>query len=137
MAEDTGPQGIVFMLVRDGMILMERCPKKAARHGGEWFIPGGRIEAGEDVFEALDREMGEEIGCVSLAAGEMEPVDAGVPGAPFLVVPFYVGAWKGDVPDFCLDHPDVPLRWMSLAEVAASPVSVIREMVSPLLSLGI
>jgi hypothetical protein len=37
-------QGVAFLLVRDGCVLMERCPKKAARHGGEWFIPGGRIE---------------------------------------------------------------------------------------------
>lgn len=43
--------------VRDGRVMLNR-----ARDGAYWFIPGGRIEEGEDSRTALVREMREEIG---------------------------------------------------------------------------
>lgn len=132
-------QGVVFVL-RDalGRILMERCPKKAARHGAEWFIPGGRIE---DVDRndrpsaavlALYREMAEELGCEPTAVFNLPIIDAcGGPEWPhFLIQPFLVTAWRGEVPSYCLDHPEVPLRWVEPAEAIASPAAVVRALVA-------
>lgn len=129
-------QGVVFVLVRDGAVLMERCPKKAVRHGGEWFLPGGRIEPqdGGDADTALAREMQEEFGCAPLSWKQLPLVDAtgGDNWGSFLMRPYWVHLWHGDIPTHCLDHPDVPLRWVPLAEALASPTYAVRAILSAL-----
>ena len=42
---------------------------------GEWSIPGGRVEAGEPLREALVREVAEETGLVVQLAGLIDVVD--------------------------------------------------------------
>ena len=42
-----------------GDVLLVRTPKAG------WEIPGGRVEAGEDLFAALARELDEEAGCTA------------------------------------------------------------------------
>lgn len=126
-------QGVVFIL-RDaaGRVLMERCPKKAARHGAEWFIPGGRVEAGETVWAALNREMLEELGCYPVVSRSLPIIDAcGGPAWPsFLMQPYLVTEWEGEAPKHTLDQPDVPLRWMDPTEALASRSAVVRAMLA-------
>lgn len=122
---------MLFVVVRDdAYVLMERCPKKAARHGGEWFIPGGRIEAGETPDEAMHREVSEELGISVLGGRALPLLDAtgGLEYGPFLMRPFVVDSWAGEIPATCLDHPEVPLRWVSFEEASRSPVAVIRAL---------
>lgn len=49
--------GAYALVMRQGMLLMMR-----VRPTGEWFLPGGGIEPGEPVEEALLREVMEETG---------------------------------------------------------------------------
>lgn len=42
--------------VEDGRVLLVRC-------GAAWTLPGGGVEHGEDPFDAVVREFGEETGC--------------------------------------------------------------------------
>lgn len=133
--------GVVFLL-RDeqGRVLMEKCPKKAARHGGEWFIPGGRVEdedrrgaeAASAEVNALYREMWEELRARPLEFSPLPIIDAcGGPGWPsFLMQPYLVTRWEGEVPAHTLDHPDVPLRWMEVEEAASSPSAALRAMLA-------
>ncbi|MCH9671004.1 MAG: CoA pyrophosphatase [Gammaproteobacteria bacterium] len=66
--ESTGlvPAAVAFVIARDaageaGFILTRRAPK-LREHGGQWALPGGRVDAGETVVEAALRELDEEVG---------------------------------------------------------------------------
>jgi 8-oxo-dGTP pyrophosphatase MutT (NUDIX family) len=127
-------QGVVFVLCDSlGRVLMERCPKKAARHGGEWFIPGGRVEAADgSPLAALYREMTEELGCQPVRWRTLPVIDAcgGEGWPPFLVQPYMVEDYLGCVPRYTLDHPEVPLRWLLWGQAAASPSPVVRAILA-------
>ncbi|GAB3286819.1 8-oxo-dGTP diphosphatase MutT [Parahaliea aestuarii] len=58
MAEVHVAVGVI--LDRDQRILLTRRADKA-HQGGLWEFPGGKVEAGEDVLQALDRELREEL----------------------------------------------------------------------------
>ncbi|MCP3848662.1 MAG: 8-oxo-dGTP diphosphatase MutT, partial [Gammaproteobacteria bacterium] len=50
----------VAVIVRDGFVLISKRAKKA-HQGGLWEFPGGKVESGETVQEALCREIKEEL----------------------------------------------------------------------------
>lgn len=61
---------IIAIIQRDGKYLVaQRPPEKA--YGGYWEFPGGKREAGESEFEALQRECREELG---IAVRKARPV---------------------------------------------------------------
>lgn len=126
---------VCFLLVRDARILMERDPKKSARYGGTWFLPGGRIERSDaHSFATLVREMAEELECLPVVCAPLPLVDAsGVPAMrPFLMRPFWVQSWAGEIPDVCRDRPEVRYRWVPLEEARKSPVLAVRHMLNAL-----
>ncbi|MBX2883010.1 MAG: CoA pyrophosphatase [Granulosicoccus sp.] len=43
-------------------LLLTRRSSSLKRHAGQWALPGGRVDAGESIFEAAIRETREEIG---------------------------------------------------------------------------
>ncbi len=59
----------------DGRILLSRRPAHV-HQGGKWEFPGGKVEPGETVAEALSRELWEELGII--------PVDA----RPLIQIPW-------------------------------------------------
>jgi ADP-ribose pyrophosphatase YjhB (NUDIX family) len=50
------------VVVHDGLLLLVRRGRAPGR--GQWSVPGGRVEAGETVEEACEREVLEETGLV-------------------------------------------------------------------------
>jgi mutator protein MutT len=81
------------------------------RHGGLWEFPGGKMEAGESLFEAANRELSEELNVSALSVGE--PIySVHDEGSPF-VIDFVPSEIVG-VPA-CLEHADV--RWASLEDI--------------------
>ena len=55
------------VVIHDGAVLLVRRGRAPAR--GVWAVPGGRVELGETLAEAAEREVREETG-VSVRAGE-------------------------------------------------------------------
>lgn len=60
--------GVGAVIVRDGMALIVRRANDPDR--GEWSIPGGRLELGESLADAVVREVREETG-LDVAVGPM------------------------------------------------------------------
>ena len=52
---------VAGVLIKDNHVLMATCPEGKS-HAGSWEFPGGKIETGETINEALVRELSEEIG---------------------------------------------------------------------------
>jgi len=57
---------VAFLLVRDGRVLAERRKLTKTLLPGAVALPGGHVEAGESLDEALHREVREELGIAPL-----------------------------------------------------------------------
>jgi len=113
--------------VRDGHLLMIRRGHEPG--AGLWSVPGGRVEAGETLHEAVVREVAEETGLaveVGRYLGHVERI-GGASGGPvppyhFVILDFavdVVGAAEPVAGDDADDAVWVPLT--GLADVAVVP----------------
>jgi len=66
--------GVGGVLVQDGKVLLIRRGKEPLR--GRWVVPGGTVEPGETLEEALVREMREETGLEVVPTALLTVVDA-------------------------------------------------------------
>ncbi|MBM4440809.1 MAG: CoA pyrophosphatase [Candidatus Rokubacteria bacterium] len=103
------------------LLITRRVPKLRA-HGGQWALPGGRLDAGETATAAALRELCEEVGCVAGEDAVLGVLDDYPTRSGFVITPVVV--WGGDhvtltanpdevasihkVPLAELDRPDVP-----------------------------
>lgn len=100
--------------VRDGCLLMVRRARDPGR--GLWSLPGGRVERGELLEEAVAREVREETGVevtVGALAGIFEVV-----GDPHYVVLDFLAEPAGDAPPRAAQDA-AEARWVPLDDVAA------------------
>lgn len=108
------------ILFRDGRLL---CARHARRGAEYWVLPGGHVEAGETVWEALVREVAEETGLTVRdgrlwAVGEFVAAGRHVLDCAFAVTDFDGEAALGSDPD-AASHPAslVGLAWLERAAV--------------------
>ena len=104
------------------LLLTKRVAKLRA-HGGQWALPGGRLDAGETAEAAALRELGEEVGLVRGPDAVLGALDDYPTRSGFVITPVVV--WGGGaamtltanpdevasihrVPLAELDKPDVP-----------------------------
>jgi 8-oxo-dGTP diphosphatase len=102
------------VVVEDGRLLMiQRAQDPGA---GLWSLPGGRVELGEYLADALRREVAEETGLsveVRDLVGILEVV-----GDPHYVILDYFAEVAGDVRDPVAGTDVSDARWVPLDEVA-------------------
>ena len=65
---------VLSIVLREGKVLLVR--RANAPDAGFWGFPGGRIEAGETVFAAAERELVEETSVTGVASATLTVLDA-------------------------------------------------------------
>jgi 8-oxo-dGTP pyrophosphatase MutT (NUDIX family) len=101
-------------------VLTRRAPRLRA-HGGQWALPGGRLDAGESPEAAALRELAEEVGLDAGPASVLGRLDDYPTRSGFVITPVVVFCEGGTlspnpqevaaayrVPLAELDRPDVP-----------------------------
>lgn len=125
------PAAVAVVLLPDAagraaFLLTRRAPELRA-HGGQWALPGGRLDPGESPVRAALRELAEEVGLALDEAAVLGRLDDYATRSGFVVTPVVLWAPAGDAlrPNPAevaavfrvalaeLDRPDVP-RLLSL-----------------------
>jgi 8-oxo-dGTP pyrophosphatase MutT (NUDIX family) len=121
--DDRRPAAVAAVLLPDeegraAFLLTRRAPGLRA-HGGQWALPGGRLDPGESAPRAALRELAEEVGLMLDAAAILGCLDDYPTRSGFVVTP--VVLWAGTV---------APLR-ANPAEVAAVYTVPLAELDAP------
>lgn len=115
--------GVGAVVWRDGAVLLERRGQPPAQ--GSWSIPGGLVDAGERLEEAVRREVREECGIeveVGPLLGVFEPMVADEDGRiryHYVVLDYLARYVSGDV---TIGDDAAELRWVSFEELGAYPL---------------
>jgi 8-oxo-dGTP diphosphatase len=103
-------------LHEDRLLLIRRGHGPAA---GSWSVPGGRVELGETLHEAIVREVVEETGLhvvVDGFLGWVERMDDGSAADHFVILDFAVTALEPDAPPRAGEDAD-EVAWVDLADL--------------------
>jgi 8-oxo-dGTP diphosphatase len=101
----------------DTLLLVQR----AAPHGrGLWAFPGGKLEPGESLLQAAQRELLEETGVVAALAHHVGDFDVTLPQRRFRISCF-TGHWQAGEAVAASDAAAV--RWVTRAEMATLPLA--------------
>jgi 8-oxo-dGTP pyrophosphatase MutT (NUDIX family) len=108
-APPTSVKGV--LIHRDSVLLL-------LNERGEWDLPGGRPDPGEDHRAALKREVQEEAGlAVEVGEALSDYLFEVVPGRFVRILPFTCRLVGGG--DVVLSHEHLETRWLPIAELAA------------------
>ncbi len=100
--------------VLDGNLLLVR--RGTPPGAGEWSVPGGRVEPGELLAEAVVRELAEETGLEGVCGELVGWVERIHPDHHFVILDFRVTVLGDDAPHAGDDAIDV--QWAPLEDVA-------------------
>ncbi len=104
-----------------GVIVNERgetliAQRSSDRHqGGLWEFPGGKVEAGENVREALTRELDEELNLVIDRARPLIRIHHDYPEYPVLLDVWRIDRWHGEV----CGREGQPIKWQPIEHLDA------------------
>lgn len=105
------------VVVHDGSLLLVRRGHGPA--AGEWSVPGGRVEHGETLAEALVREVAEETGLECVCGellGWVERIGEGEDDHHFVILDFVATVLEHGEPVAGDDAAEV--RWVPVDDVA-------------------
>ncbi len=100
-------------IFRDGKVLLVRRARSPGK--GFYSLPGGRVEFGESLHQALSREVDEETGLridIVGLAGWREVLPAAGGGGHYLIMSF-AARWRANEPVLNDEHDD--FKWLPAA----------------------
>ncbi|MBL8742995.1 MAG: NUDIX domain-containing protein [Myxococcales bacterium] len=109
----------VVVVVRRGeryLLIRER------KHGQTWYLPAGRVEAGERFLEAALRETLEESGVAVALEGVIRIEHRVLPGGARVRVLFTAHPIDDRAPKTIADAHSLEARWVTLDEAAQLPL---------------
>ncbi len=115
----------VSVVVTDGGPAGRACalltlrPDRLKRHGGQYALPGGRLDAGETALEAALRELREELGLELDAAAALGRLDDFPTRSGFRIAPFVL--WGGAAPALAPDPDEVAALFRIPLDELCSP----------------
>lgn len=122
----------VAAIVNDQHEVLIALRPEDTHQGGLWEFPGGKVEAGEQVTEALQREISEELGIDILASRPLIQILYDYPDKSVLLDVHRIDSFAGQPQGM----EGQPLRWQSIdeldaAEFPAANRSIIRALTMP------
>lgn len=102
----------VAAILREGKVLIAKRPDDA-HQGGLWEFPGGKIEPGETVKEALSRELQEEIAITPLALSPLIQITHHYPDKSVHLDVWKVTSFDGEAKGL----EGQPIRWLPVDQL--------------------
>ena len=109
-----------YALVRNarGEVLMLQRPAHKRRFAGLWEFPGGKMEVGEGIGEAVCREVEEEAGIHVKIGGLAGAVEMTLPKYHVIMLIFEARAAGGAGEEVTISHEHQDWRWVKFEAVA-------------------
>lgn len=109
-----GIQVAVGIIINDKHeVLLSRRPYDV-HQGGLWEFPGGKLEAGEDIRTALDRELREELGVRVEQAHPFLKIHYSYPDRSVTLNVWRVDKWHGEP----YNREGQPVRWINIRKLS-------------------
>ena len=104
-----------ILLDTEGRYLLGQRPE-GKPYAGYWEVPGGKIEQGESIFEALKRELLEELGIEIISSEALTVLEHDYPHAYVRLHVSIIREWRG-TPKGCEGQQ---LSWQRISEEGPS-----------------
>jgi 8-oxo-dGTP diphosphatase len=108
-----------FVINRQGKFLIIRRSLNDQSNAGEWEIPGGKLDEGQDVTHALEREVFEETGLLVRSTSRVAYYESYiVPTGPYKGLPYLalIGICKLEKGKVVLSSEHDSFAWVNVSE---------------------
>lgn len=120
-------------------LLLTRRAAHLGRHGGQWALPGGRLDAGETPEQAALRELAEEVGLALEPGAVLGRLDDYATRSGWVITPVVV--WAGAAREAVADPGEVAslhrIPWREFLRADAPLLNQVRGQAHPVLRMPV